>query len=612
MSATLSSTSKKEGLEIVPFLKRPLFVSPPLMFCFKECSVTIPCGQCKQLVKSSTSNGKNSNNNSNGLFGHEDLLEQLSDHYRFNFWISERSHTEFFLHPELNRDAYCIVCRRSFPSIPRVIKHVREILLDPTMRTRKYHWLILENVTSLFVNRDIGFVESDEKLVKLLGKLFPEENHFFSWTLPSFEQIFESLRFIIDAPVGLNSDRSNPGINATENTEGISRDVQDGSTVSTPTSEGNLAMNEAIIPNGTSSFRSTDLEFDLDNGQQIQLVNVNSAAQVSSGQDDQGVLSQLTETMRNESDDDSNNNELQHSEDDYSAESDYITSNESETEQLVEEIDISFASHRQRVTRWVSMQPLVFPATSGTHSTPRNSCDDHDFSTIAETINSVNSQPNTLINNRSPRVTSNIIQNAFIRRRSCRTPHRLNIEHDPTIDLTVSESITSTCFDELNISSRTLSSCSVISGNVSKVGQSEDMTPVDENDTGFTADFSSLSNETYIVDKQVHSSRKSSRTTGSSSTFANKSSSPSSSVNCDQPMMKAKVVRVKKVSNFKQYASRSRSDTKCSHGSRSLSHHFSGKSFYFSYLKLGHFLVSIVQLMKKVSTRVEHFFHERR
>ena len=89
-AATFSPTSKTEGLEIVPFLKRRIFISPPLMFCFKGCPVTIPCGQCKQLVKASTNNSKNSNNNPNGLFGHEDLLEQLSDHYRHTRHNSKR------------------------------------------------------------------------------------------------------------------------------------------------------------------------------------------------------------------------------------------------------------------------------------------------------------------------------------------------------------------------------------------------------------------------------------------------------------------------------------------------------------------------------------------
>ena len=70
---------------------------------------------------------------------------------------------------------------------------------------------------------------------------------------------------------------------------------------------------------------------------------------------------------------DSDEEDLQQSMEAESVETDYLTSNESDSDQGREEIEVSFVSHRQRVTRWVSMRPIVFPSTNEIHSTPRNS-----------------------------------------------------------------------------------------------------------------------------------------------------------------------------------------------------------------------------------------------
>ena len=246
------------------------------------------------------------------------------------------------------------MCQKTFDSIPRVLRHVREIVLDLTLRSRCYHWLILENVTNLFVNRDIGFVQTDQELISLLGKLFPQYPNIAIYGRPSFTQIFQSLRSVIEAAssFSVNAETANqefqiPSFDNCDENE----------------SHDSVRSESTIVTSGCHSAESTlDNDFVVlgsEEGFADNFEVLSENRQLSSGRlsnCDSESFSVIGDTTRSLNEGYQVGTTGRESE---IIETDLQDDDSEISEEFVhEEIEITWVTHHERVTRWISMRPV--------------------------------------------------------------------------------------------------------------------------------------------------------------------------------------------------------------------------------------------------------------
>jgi len=473
LSASALCSTKTEvevGLEVVPFTQRRIFISPPLMFCFKGCPVSISCGQCNQLVKQTIppANKNNPTTNSNSNWSNQNLLEQLSDHYRFSFWISDSAHVKFFENSVLlNRQACCIVCQRTFASIVAVLRHVREILLDPNMRTRKFHWLVLENITNLFVNRDIGYIKCDSDLAYLIAELFPQDADLSLFEgRPNFDRIFENLRSIMEVPSLSDCEHVD-----SNNNRSVTSEASDGEC-------------EMLIVDGGDGISGG------------QVVTFTSDVEVCSVVEEEDLLSQVADTMRNESEagEETDGGGMD-------CDSDVVVSSDSECDDIVrEEMEVTWVTHTQRVTRWVSMRPMPTDAQFVT-PTPTH-CEQAPLAVHLDAFSPDVDEDDDEKSERihTPRAVRGItrVRNGTKRNMILFDDKDSLSEYCNTNTSSRSDSQLSTFFEELDLSSAT---CMLQSVNTTKSAMTEYRTgsAVSQSDTDFITDESSQSDLSFKV-----------------------------------------------------------------------------------------------------------------
>ncbi|XP_075248494.1 uncharacterized protein LOC142341438 isoform X2 [Convolutriloba macropyga] len=451
-----SGKESGSGFEIVPLMRRPIFMSPPLVFCFKGCPVGIPCGRCKKMVRSSI--------RSIISLVQEDLITQLSNHYLLNFWISDTVHTSFFeQHPELNRQASCIVCHRRFTSIASVLKHVREIVLDVTLRSRCWHWLILENVTNLFVNRDIGFVATDKELVNLLAKLFPQFPEVDVSDRPSFAQIFQSLRSVIESASVLPLNEEVMSLTGTQLTQLplLDDSILDGSAdgdEETTTSRSAPFVTSSGRDSGPSSTEGDLIVVEPETESNVIVsISIEQSSSLPSASDHDSHSSfadveDLSEQSVNTSAYPSSTAEVV---------AEVIESDENEQSEF-EEVEITWVTHHERVSRWISMRPV------GSHELRCHGNDDAPSADALSEIQSsdeVQSSARTMFDGsfssgcdsqlsdvsfKSENTTNNTTKGQVITRVYCKNNNRkLSVEND--VDVDNSDRSPSTFFEELQM-----------------------------------------------------------------------------------------------------------------------------------------------------------------
>ena len=204
------------------------------------------------------------------------------------------------------------------------------------------------------MNRDIGFVQTDQELISLLGKLFPQYPNIAIYGRPSFTQIFQSLRSVIEAAssFSVNAETANqefqiPSFDNCDENE----------------SHDSVRSESTIVTSGCHSAESTlDNDFVVlgsEEGFADNFEVLSENRQLSSGRlsnCDSESFSVIGDTTRSLNEGYQVGTTGRESE---IIETDLQDDDSEISEEFVhEEIEITWVTHHERVTRWISMRPV--------------------------------------------------------------------------------------------------------------------------------------------------------------------------------------------------------------------------------------------------------------